>query len=181
MRISKETARTAGKVTRRAYIFGGWTMRVALTAFIIFTGAAVHEGTLVPEGESSPIEELLLQVPDDPVEGLGEFLKEGEEQEAAVSKPQKKMKLIKLMVSKKCHQYDNLLRKYFSEPEFRLRKAQMQKESSCDHLALGSAGEKGLFQLKAGACKDVGVKGDLYNPETNIKCASKYLRHLCKA
>jgi hypothetical protein len=180
MRIS--SVQLAGKVVGRFYDFCGLALKGAITAgFVLVAVSAVYEGTLVPEGEISPIEAFLLENPDEPVTGLGEFLKNAPGAEKVVpQKPQKKMKKINLRVAKVCHQYDTLLRKYFPEPELRLRKAQMFQESSCNTRAVGTVGEQGLFQVKVSTCNDMGVKGDLFNPETNIRCAAKYLRWLCK-
>jgi hypothetical protein len=166
MRI--EFVNSIGKTVGRVYDFGGFALKGVITAGLLAI-AIVSQGTLVPQGEVSPIEQFLLE--------------NGVEQKKApkTQKPQvQKMKKINLQVSKDCHQYDTLVRKYFAQAEFILRKAQMFQESSCNARALGGAGEKGLFQLKKEACVDVGVSGDLYDPETNIKCASMYLARLCK-
>lgn len=167
MRI--EFIKSAGKIVGRVYDFGGMAVKATVTAGVLAI-AIVSQGTLVPQGEVSPIEQFLLE--------------NGEKQKSTPKKSQKqpqvkKMQKINLQVSKDCHQYDTLVRKYFAQSEFILRKAQMFQESSCNTRALGSAGEKGLFQLKKEACVDVGVSGDLYDPETNIKCASMYLARLC--
>jgi hypothetical protein len=164
MRISSEGARKAGKVTGYTYVFGGWTFRAVLTIGLLVTGATVYEGTLVPQGEVSPIEQFLLENPAPKKQ----------------KKPQgKQVKQINLQVSKECKQYYKLVQKYFG-PESTLRIAQMHKESSCDKDALGGVGEIGLFQVKQSTCDDMGVKGDLFDPETNIRCAAAYSRWLCK-
>jgi soluble lytic murein transglycosylase-like protein len=129
----------------------------------------VSQGTLVPQGEVSPIEQFLLD--------------NGAEQTAVPKKVQqprvRKVKKINLQVSSECKQYFKLVQKHFGK-ESTLRIAQMHKESSCNKDALGGVGEIGLFQVKASTCDDMGVTGDLFDPETNIRCSAAYSHWLCE-
>lgn len=170
MRI--ESVRLAGKVAGRLYDLCGLALKGVITAgFIAVAVSAVYEGTLVPQGEISPIEQFLLE--------------NGEEQKVVpkkIQKPQlqKTAKAINLQVSGECKQYFKLVEKHFAK-ESTLRIAQMHKESSCNAQAVGSVGEIGLFQVKLSTCTDMGVTGNLFDPETNIDCAARYLRWLCTA
>jgi hypothetical protein len=182
MRI--ETFKKAGKIAGRVYDFGGIALKGAITAAIlaVVVISAHQEGTFVPEGETSPIEQFLLENPE-PVEGLGDSIKnlEAPLQEKVVPKPRlKKEKQTRLQVSRLCHQYDELVLKYFGKAKFKLRKAQMHKESSCNKDAVGGVGEIGLFQVKQSTCDGMKVKGNLFDPETNIRCAARYSRWLCE-
>ena len=173
MRI--ESVKKAGRIAGRVYDFSGLAFKAVVVAGLL-AGAIVSQGTLVPQGETSPIGQFLLDNPDQPVDGLGDFLKKLPN--ITSSKQQMNVKKINLQVAKICNQYDSLVHKYFGV-NFALRKAQMFGESSCNSTTVGSAGEIGLFQVKPSTCKDVGVTGDLFDPKNNIDCASRYLTQLC--
>ncbi|MFM2381492.1 MAG: hypothetical protein RLZZ76_259 [Candidatus Parcubacteria bacterium] len=166
MRI--EFVKRLGKTVGQVYNFGGLAVKATVTAGFLAI-AIVSQGTLVPQGEVSPIEQFLLE--------------NGVEEKAAPKKSQKpqvrKIKKINLQVSSECQKYFKLVQKHFGA-ESTLRIAQMHKESSCNKDAVGGVGEIGLFQVKASTCTDMGVTGNLFNPETNIRCAAAYLRWLCK-
>jgi hypothetical protein len=165
MRI--EFVNSIGKTVGRVYDFGGFALKGVITAGLLAI-AIVSQGTLVPQGEVSPIEQFLL-------ENVVEQKKAPKTQKPQVQK----MKKINLQVSSECNQYFKLVQKHFG-PESSLRIAQMHKESSCNAKAVGGVREIGLFQVKRSTCTDMGVTGNLFDPETNIRCAARYLRWLCK-
>ena len=165
MRI--EFVNSIGKTVGRVYDFGGFALKGAITAGVLAI-AIVSQGTLVPQGEVSPIEQFLLE------NGINE------KSTPKQKKPQvQKIKKINLQVSGECKQYFKLVAKYFGK-EASLRIAQMHKESSCNAQAVGGVGEIGLFQVKQSTCEDRGVAGDLFDPETNIRCAVAQSRWLCE-
>lgn len=161
--------KVAGKFVRRCCDFSSFALKSVITAgFVAVAISTVYEGTLVPQDGTSPIEQFLLE---DEVE---------QKTLPKVQKPKAQTnKRINLQVSSECRQYFKLVSKHFGK-ESKLRIAQMHKESSCDAGAVGGVGEIGLFQVKASTCQDMGVTGNLFDPETNIRCAAKYLRWLCK-
>ncbi len=165
MRI--ESVKNAGKVVGRFYDYSGMAFKATITGGFLAI-VIVSQGTLVPQDEVSPIEQFLLE------NGVKE--KSAPKQK----KPQvQKMKKINLQVSSECHQYYKLVQKHFGK-EANLRIAQMHKESSCNKKAVGGVGEIGLLQVKQSTCDDRKVKGDLFDPETNIRCAAAQSRWLCE-
>lgn len=144
---------------------------VFAVAVTFSTVLAERELTLQDTDEDVMGQFITLHVADEPVSGLGGFLQ-------SLEKPAKKITALKLAEVASCNKYDALLHKH-AGAAFVLRKAQMQAESSCDAMAQGGKGDTGLFQVRKPACDEVGVKGNLFDPETNIKCAVRYLSRLC--
>ena len=123
MRI--ESVKKAGKFAGLIYDISGMVFKAVVVAGL-FAGAIVSQGTLVPQDEISPIGQFLLDNPDQPVDGLGDFLKKLPN--ITSSKQKMNVKKINLQVAKTCNQYDSLVHKYFGV-NFALRKAQMFGES----------------------------------------------------
>lgn len=73
--------------------------------------------------------------------------------------------------------YDDLLRKYAEEYGFdwRLLAAQAHEESSFDPAVRSWAGAVGLMQLLPSTARQIGVDGDLEDPETNLRAGVRYL------
>jgi hypothetical protein len=174
MRIS--SVKTAGKIVGQAYDFGGFALKGVITAGVLAI-AIVSQGTLVPQGEVSPIEQFLLENGVEKQTSPKKIKPAKKQQKPVVIRP---VKAINLKVAIACHKYDRLLKRHFLAQEFLLRKAQMHKESSCNARAVGGVGEIGLFQLKQSTCDDRKVTGDLFDPETNIRCAAAQSRWLCE-
>ncbi len=59
----------------------------------------------------------------------------------------------------------------------KLINAVIEQESGYNHLAVSSAGAKGLMQLMPGTARQFGVKDPL-NPEENVRGGTKYLSSL---
>jgi soluble lytic murein transglycosylase-like protein len=88
-----------------------------------------------------------------------------------------------LVKTDQCRSYDEVINRVAGGDRmtFLLVKAQMMTESNCRSGAVGGGTDFGLFQVQKPTCrKDVGVEGDLYDPETNIVCAVGYLAVLCE-
>lgn len=145
---------------------------VVLTVAISFSTVLAERELSLQEIDNDVMGQFItLHVIDEPVSGLSGFLQ-------SLEKPAKKITAPKHVAVATCDKYDALLRKHAGKA-FVLRKAQMQAESSCDAMAQGDKGDTGLFQVRKPACDEVGVKGNLFEPETNIKCAVRYLSRLC--
>lgn len=88
-----------------------------------------------------------------------------------------------LLTTGKCRAYDNIIWYMVSGNRFKylLAKAQMMVESNCRWDVLGGGTDHGLFQVQTRACEDVGIRGDLFDPKTNVTCALAYHRKLCKS
>ena len=88
-----------------------------------------------------------------------------------------------LITTGKCQAYDHLIWHMVSGNRFKylLAKAQMMVESGCRFDVLGGETDHGLFQVQTRACEDVGIKGDLFDPKTNVTCALAYHRKLCES
>jgi membrane-bound lytic murein transglycosylase F len=76
--------------------------------------------------------------------------------------------------------YDDLFRKYGRETEidWRLLVAQAYQESRFDPEAVSWAGAAGIMQIMPRTAGELGVTGDLSDPETGIRAGSTYLRRL---
>ena len=89
----------------------------------------------------------------------------------------------RLVKDVRCKAHDRIIWSMVSgnRLKYLLAKAQMMVESNCDWLALGGGTDYGLFQVQVPTCaKDVAVSGNLFDPATNIRCATAYLEILCK-
>lgn len=85
-----------------------------------------------------------------------------------------------LVTSETCARYDfPLMSATGTREEFLRAKAQMIVESACNEVALGGKGDTGLLQVRAVACEDVGVRGNLLDPYVNAECGTKYRASLC--
>lgn len=73
--------------------------------------------------------------------------------------------------------YDDMLRRYADEYGFdwRLLAAQVQEESSFDPKAHSWAGAVGLMQVLPRTARQIGVDGDLQDPETSLRAGVRYL------
>lgn len=80
--------------------------------------------------------------------------------------------------------YDHLFMTY-SQPirwDWKLMAAQCYQESTFDPRAVSFAGAKGLMQIMPGTADHLGLSRDrLYDPESNIAAASKYIAELDRA
>lgn len=87
-----------------------------------------------------------------------------------------------LLTTGRCRAYEQIIWHAVDGNRFKflLAKAQMMVESGCRWDIVGGGTDHGLFQVQEGACKDVGIEGDLFDPETNVRCAIAYHRTLCK-
>lgn len=76
--------------------------------------------------------------------------------------------------------YDNMIQYYAKEIEWdwRLIAALMYQESKFNTYATSWAGAKGLMQLMPGTARQMGLNGNPYQPDINIKAGSKYLKYL---
>jgi len=89
--------------------------------------------------------------------------------------------VIALATGTKCRGYDYDIWEAVGGDRLKylLIKAQMLVESNCKANAFGGGTDYGLLQVQKPVCiKDVGVTGDLFDPQTNIRCAVGYLRLL---
>lgn len=59
----------------------------------------------------------------------------------------------------------------------RLAAAVVTVESGWRVNARGSSGERGLMQLMPGTARQMGVRGNLYNPRVNMRAGTKYLNY----
>ncbi len=76
--------------------------------------------------------------------------------------------------------YDALFRKYGTEVEidWRLLAAQAYTESEFDPAAVSWAGAVGLMQVLPSTAAELGITGDLREPETNVRAGALYLRRM---
>ncbi len=77
--------------------------------------------------------------------------------------------------------YDNLFMTYSRDIhwDWRLMAAQCYQESTFDPRAVSFAGAKGLMQIMPGTADHLGLARDkLYDPESNIRAAAKYIAEL---
>jgi membrane-bound lytic murein transglycosylase F len=76
--------------------------------------------------------------------------------------------------------YDNIIQHYAKtiEWDWRLIAALMYQESKFNTQATSWAGAKGLMQLMPGTARQMGLEGNPYQPDINIKAGSKYLKYL---
>lgn len=76
--------------------------------------------------------------------------------------------------------YDNMIQYYAREIQWdwRLIAALMRQESNFNTHATSWAGAKGLMQLMPRTAKQMGLEGNPYQPDINIKAGSKYLQYL---
>jgi membrane-bound lytic murein transglycosylase F len=76
--------------------------------------------------------------------------------------------------------YDDLFRKYGREIEvdWRLLAAQAYTESQFDPDAQSWAGALGLMQVLPRTAREMGVTGNLHDPEVGVRAGALYLRHL---
>ena len=80
--------------------------------------------------------------------------------------------------------YDNLFMTYSRDIrwDWRLMAAQCYQESTFDPKAVSFAGAKGLMQIMPGTADHLGLARDrLYDPESNIAAAAKYIAELQRA
>ena len=77
-------------------------------------------------------------------------------------------------------QYDALLQQHASTIgwDWRLLAAQCYQESAFDPQAVSWAGAQGLMQIMPGTAEHLGVRGDIFDPATNIEASVRYLREL---
>jgi len=73
--------------------------------------------------------------------------------------------------------YDDLIRRYAKRHGFdwRLLAAQMYQESGFNPAARSWVGARGVMQIMPRTAHQVGVTGDLHDPETNIRAGARYL------
>lgn len=73
--------------------------------------------------------------------------------------------------------YDDLIRRYAKQYAFdwRLLAAQMYEESGFNPQSRSWVGARGLMQVMPRTARQVGVTGDLDDPETNIRAGVRYL------
>ena len=73
--------------------------------------------------------------------------------------------------------YEDYIQKYSAQYGIdpNLARAVMKEESGFDPTVTSKEGAMGLMQVTSGAAEDVGVTGDLYDPETNIHAGVGYL------
>jgi len=73
--------------------------------------------------------------------------------------------------------YDDLIRGYAKQYGFdwRLLAAQMYQESGFDPESRSWAGARGLMQVMPRTARQVGIAGDLSDPETNVRAGVRYL------
>ena len=76
--------------------------------------------------------------------------------------------------------YDDLFRKYgdLVEIDWRLLAAQAYEESGFDPEAHSWAGARGVMQVLPRTALDLGIQGDLHDPEVGIQAGALYLRWL---
>ncbi|MEX2524406.1 MAG: transporter substrate-binding domain-containing protein, partial [Gammaproteobacteria bacterium] len=76
--------------------------------------------------------------------------------------------------------YDDLVKKYADrhDLDWRLIVSQMYQESRFNPKKQSWAGARGLMQLLPRAAREVGVEGNLYDPENSIKAGVRYLRRM---
>ena len=77
--------------------------------------------------------------------------------------------------------YDHLFMTYSRDIrwDWRLMAAQCYQESTFDRKAVSFAGAKGLMQIMPGTADHLGLARDkLYDPESNIRAAAKYIAEL---
>lgn len=76
--------------------------------------------------------------------------------------------------------YDELVKKYANrhDLDWRLIVSQMYQESRFNPKKQSWAGARGLMQLLPRAAREVGVEGNLYDPENSIKAGVLYLRRM---
>jgi membrane-bound lytic murein transglycosylase F len=76
--------------------------------------------------------------------------------------------------------YDDLFRKYgeIVEIDWRLLAAQAYEESGFDPEAKSWAGARGVMQVLPRTARDLGIEGDLDDPEVGIRAGALYLRWL---
>jgi membrane-bound lytic murein transglycosylase F len=76
--------------------------------------------------------------------------------------------------------YDDLFRKYGEEVEidWRLLAAQAYQESSFDPKARSWAGAVGIMQIMPRTARELGISGDMRDPETGIRAGALYMRRL---
>lgn len=94
--------------------------------------------------------------------------------------PSWKRSVALLIVSGSCDTHDITLAVNGVDVGFRLAKAQAIVESNCNARAVGTHDDVGLNQVKASACKEVGIHGDRKDAFVNAACASGYRQALCK-
>ena len=78
-------------------------------------------------------------------------------------------------------QYDDLLQRHAASLgwDWRLLAAQCYQESAFDPQAVSWAGAQGLMQIMPGTASHLGVSAaDIFDPETNIEAAVRYLKEL---
>lgn len=77
-------------------------------------------------------------------------------------------------------QYDALLQQHAATIgwDWRLLAAQCYQESAFDPRAVSWAGAQGLMQIMPGTADHLGVKGDIFDPATNIEASVRYLGEL---
>ncbi len=80
-----------------------------------------------------------------------------------------------------CDALDPIIREEVGEStaERLVIKALIAAESGCDNSARGKNGDTGVGQVRAVACKDVGVEGDPSDLRINIRCTVRYFRAVC--
>ncbi len=83
-------------------------------------------------------------------------------------------------VSGRISPYDDLFKKYGREVgiDWRLLAAQAFQESRFDPKVRSWAGAKGLMQLMPRTASEIGIRGDLHDPETGIRAGALYMRRL---
>ena len=91
-----------------------------------------------------------------------------------------KQSVTTLIASGTCDMHDMTLAINGSDVGFQLAKAQAIVESNCNARAVGTHDDVGLNQVKAAACKEVGIHGDRKDAFVNAACAAGYRHALCK-
>lgn len=188
--------RTGKRVGFVASIAFAVVVAVGFSALVAKGGADGEMGDM----ESFIKEKVFI---DPPVSGLGEFLNELPEPKTptiVVPVPNQPMRsasvlsdgkfetldpkwkkgVERLVKSGACDQHDMAIAiASGADVGFLLAKAQAIVESNCNHLVVGTHDDVGLYQVRAVACTEAGVKGDRTDVFVNASCAARYRKVLC--
>lgn len=134
------------------------------------------EGFITDKLEEKKEEGIILPIPDAKALDIA-FISDGK---FAALDAGWKAGVKSLVTSETCARYDfPLMAATGTREEFLRVKAQMIVESACNEAARGGKGDTGFLQVRAVACKDVGVNGNLLDPYVNAECGTKYRASLC--